>query len=67
MPHPVGGAMGVTLSGADMAKGIHPVQLRLFIRYFNPSRWDCVTRTLTSTADICLLGKASSQLFYSSS
>ena len=65
MPHPVGGAMGVTSSHA-VKKGIHPLFDIISLNiHKTTSHWHlhgCCT--LTSTADS---GKAPSQLFYSSS
>ena len=62
MPHPVGGAMGVTLCHCR-EKG----NTRFDIISLNIHKTTYGCSTLTSTADFCLLGKAPSQLFYSSS
>ena len=63
MPHSVGGAMGVTLCHCREKGNTHFDIISLNI----DRQLSTGCSTLTSTADFCLLGKAPSQLFYSSS
>ena len=68
MPHPVGGAMGVTLFPAAREKGVHPLFNIILLNIHKTTSRAGIGHgccTLTSTADFCLPGKAPSQLFYS--